>query len=81
MAGPFVISRNGAVIGSPPQQVFDYLADMTRHGEWNPEDGFRVTAQPMGSPASVRFSAGSEPASPRGRWLSAPAPARPAASP
>ena len=50
MAGPFVVSRNGAVIGAPPQQVFEYLADMTRHGEWNPDDGFRVTAQPEGRP-------------------------------
>ena len=50
MAGPFVVSRNGAVIGAPPQQVFDYLADMTRHGEWNPDEGFRVTAQPEGLP-------------------------------
>ena len=50
MAGPFVVSRNGAVIGAPPQQVFNYLADMTRHGEWNPEEGFRVTAQPEGQP-------------------------------
>ena len=50
MAGPFVVSRNGAVIGAPPQQVFEYLADMTRHGEWNPEEGFRVTALPEGQP-------------------------------
>ena len=38
------------MIGAPPQQVFDYLADMTRHREWNPEEGFRVTAQPEGQP-------------------------------
>ena len=50
MAGPFVVSRNGAEIDAPPQQVFDYLADMTRHGEWNPDDGFRVTAPPEGQP-------------------------------
>ena len=50
MAGPFVISRNGAVIGAPPQQVFEYLADMTRHGEWNPDTGFQVTARPEGQP-------------------------------
>ncbi len=48
MAGPFVVSRNRAVINAPLQDVFDYLADMTRHGEWNPEEGFRVTAQPEG---------------------------------
>ncbi len=47
MAGPFVVSRNGAVISAPPQQVFDYLADMTRHGEWNPEPHFEATARPQ----------------------------------
>ena len=50
MAGPFVLGRNGVVIDAPVQQVFEYLADMTRHGEWNPEDGFRTTAQPEGQP-------------------------------
>ena len=46
MAGPFLLSRNGVVIVAPPQRVFDYLADMTRHGEWNPEPDFQVTARP-----------------------------------
>ena len=50
MAGPFVVSRNEVVIDAPAQQVFDYLADMTRHHEWNPDDGFRVTARPEGQP-------------------------------
>lgn len=50
MAGPFVVSRNGAVIGAPPQQVFDYLADMTRHGEWIPDAGFRVISPPLEQP-------------------------------
>lgn len=50
MAGPFVVSRNGAVIGAPPQMVFDYLADMARYGEWNPEPHFEVTARPEGPP-------------------------------
>ena len=50
MAGPFVVSRNGAVIGAPPQQVFDYLADMTRHGEWSLDTGFRVISPPQEQP-------------------------------
>ena len=51
MAGPFVVNRNAAVIGAPAQRVFDYVADMARHGEWNPEPDFRVTEHtqvPMG---------------------------------
>ena len=50
MAGPFVVSRNRAVIGAPPQAVFDYLADMTRHGEWSLEAGFQIIALPPGQP-------------------------------
>jgi uncharacterized protein YndB with AHSA1/START domain len=46
MAGPFVVARNGVVIGAPAQRVFDYLADMTLHGEWNPEPDFQVTGRP-----------------------------------
>ena len=45
MAGPFVVARNGVVIDAPAQRVFDYLADMTLHGEWNPEPDFQVTGQ------------------------------------
>ncbi len=52
MAGPFIVGRNGVVIGAPPQQVFNYLADMTRHGEWNHEPDFKVTARPAGPPAA-----------------------------
>ena len=48
MAGPFLIARNGVVIGAPPRRVFDYLADMSRHAEWNPDPGFRVTTRPDG---------------------------------
>lgn len=50
MAGPFVIGRHGAVIGAPPRQVFDYLADMARHREWSGEENFQVTARPEGPP-------------------------------
>ena len=50
MAGPFVVSRNGAVIGAPPQQVFEYLADMTRHGEWSLETDFQTTSPPLEQP-------------------------------
>ncbi len=50
MAGPFVVGRHGVVIGAPPQQVFDYLADMARHVEWNGEVEFHVTARPEGTP-------------------------------
>lgn len=52
MAGPFVVGRHEAVIGAAPQRVFDYLADLGRHGEWNPEPDFRVTAQPDGPPGA-----------------------------
>lgn len=51
MAGPFVVGRHRAVIGAPARQVFDYLADMTRHADWNGDEGFRVTARPDGPPA------------------------------
>lgn len=50
MAGPFVVGRHGAVIAAPPRRVFDYLADLGRFGEWNPEPEFRVTARPSGAP-------------------------------
>ena len=50
MAGPFLVSRNGAVISVPPQQVFDYLADMSRHGEWSLETDFRVISPPLEQP-------------------------------
>ena len=50
MAGPFVVSRNGVVITAPPQFVFNYLADVSRHGEWNREPGFRETVLYDGEP-------------------------------
>ena len=49
MAKPFLVSRKWVVIDAPPQRVFDYLADMARHREWNPESGFTVTERPTGS--------------------------------
>ena len=51
MAGPFEVSRNGVVIDAPAQRVFDYVADMTRHDEWNPEPGFVATAFPPEPPS------------------------------
>ena len=50
MAGPFVVDRNGVVIDAPAQQVFEYLSDMTRHGEWNLEPDFLVTSSPQYPP-------------------------------
>ena len=50
MAGPFVVGRYGAAVNAPPQRVFDYLADLERIGEWNPEPEFRATARPAGTP-------------------------------
>ena len=48
MAGPFVLARNGVVIAAPAQSVFDYLADVTRHGEWNLDPGYRETILSQG---------------------------------
>ena len=48
MGRTFQISRNEVVINSPPEKVFDYLSDMARHGEWDPEEGFTVTFTPAG---------------------------------
>ncbi len=50
MAGPFLVGRHRAVIDASPQGVFEYLADMARHVEWNPEPGFQVTARPSHPP-------------------------------
>jgi uncharacterized protein YndB with AHSA1/START domain len=50
MAGPFEMGRNGVVVDAPAQQVFEYLSDMTRHGEWNREPDFVVTASPQYPP-------------------------------
>ena len=52
MAGPFVVGRHGTVIGAPPCRVFDYLADMTRHTEWNGDEGFRTTVHSDGPPGA-----------------------------
>ena len=46
MAGPFEVSRNAVVINASAHHVFNYLADMTLHGEWNQDPGFEVTARP-----------------------------------
>ena len=52
MAGPFLVGRNGVLIEAPSQRVFEYLADLSRHIEWNPEPEFRVTARPDGPPGT-----------------------------
>ena len=51
MAGPFLVGSHRALVGAPCQRVFEYLADMDRHVEWNPEPDFRVTARPSNPPA------------------------------
>ena len=49
MAGPFVVGRHTVVIAVPSQRVFDYLADMTRHREWNKEgEDFDRSVRPEG---------------------------------
>ena len=50
MAGPFVVARNGVVIGTSARLVFEYLADMTRHWEWDQVTEFLVTARPENPP-------------------------------
>ena len=57
MAGPFVVDRNQVVIGAPAKRVFDYLADITRHGEWNQDPGYReriLTDGPLGLGSVLR---------------------------
>lgn len=57
MAGPFVVARNEVVIGAPAQRVFDYLADLSRHSEWNQDSGYRetvVSQGPAGPGSSMR---------------------------
>ena len=51
MAGPFVVGRNRAHIDAPAKRIFEYLSDLSRYGEWIGEQGFRVTASPVGPPA------------------------------
>ena len=50
MAGPFVVGRHAVGIAAPPREVFGFLADLARHGEWNGEPDFEVTARPDGQP-------------------------------
>ena len=52
MGTTFLLSRKRVAIDSPHQQVFDYLSDMSRHGEWDREEGFTMTVLPSG-PAVV----------------------------
>ena len=49
MAGPFVVARNQVVIGAPARRVFEYLADITRHSEWNQDPGYRERILTEGS--------------------------------
>ncbi len=49
MAKPLMIGRNWVEINAPPQRVFEYLSDLARHREWNPETGFTVTYRPAGA--------------------------------
>ena len=50
MAGPFVVGRHSVVISAAPQRVFNYLADMARHEQWNGDEGFRTTIDTDGPP-------------------------------
>jgi hypothetical protein len=41
------------VVQAPQQKVFDYVADVSRHGEWgSADDGMKATAQKPGPPAT-----------------------------
>ena len=51
MAGPFVVGRNRAIMNAPAIQVFEYLSDLSRYGEWMGEEDFRVTVLPDGPAA------------------------------
>ena len=46
-------------INAPQAKVFDYIADVSRHGEWGSvEDKMKVTAEKPGPPAAgVRYKA------------------------
>ena len=50
MAGPFMVGRNSVVIDVPAWLVFEYLADLTRLGEWSDETHFEVRFLPNGPP-------------------------------
>jgi len=40
------IARSTVVVHKSPEQVFDYLSDITKHGEWSPK---AYSATPLGS--------------------------------
>lgn len=46
-------------IGAPQQEVFDYVADVSRHGEWgSADDHMKATAEAPGKPAvGARYKA------------------------
>jgi uncharacterized protein YndB with AHSA1/START domain len=46
-------------IKAPPAKVFDYIADISRHGEWgSADDKMKVTAEKPGTPAvGARYKA------------------------
>lgn len=46
-------------INAPQAKVFDYIADISRHGEWgSAEDKMKVTAEKLGPPAvGARYKA------------------------
>ena len=46
MGKSFLGGEKSVVIDRTPKEVFDYLADMSRHQEWNGEAGFTVTRRP-----------------------------------
>lgn len=46
--------RGTAVVQRPPQEVFDYLADIGRHGEWSPK-AWRVEREPGRAQLGTRF--------------------------
>jgi len=46
-------------VNAPPSKVFDYVADVSRHGEWgSADDGMKASAQKPGAPAvGARYDA------------------------
>ena len=43
------------VVQRPPQEVFDYLTDVSRHGEWSPKP-YRVEGEPGTLTKGTKFS-------------------------
>lgn len=41
-----ITARAAVFVDLPPEQVFAYVADVSRHGQWSPKD-FRVTDLPL----------------------------------